>query len=66
VVTPSGFGDLSVYQSIGGRIFGYGNLTVNSQGERETKPFLVRSSFMVTDRMRDTMGKPIVHMEEHV
>ena len=30
VVTPSGFGDLLVYQSIGGRIFGYGELTVNS------------------------------------
>ena len=37
VVTPAGFGDLLVYQSIGGRIFGYGNITVNSQGERETK-----------------------------
>ena len=37
VVTPGGFGDLLVYQSIGGRIFGYGEITVNSQGERQTK-----------------------------
>jgi hypothetical protein len=66
VVTPSGFGDLSVYQSIGGRIFNYGNLTVNSQGERETKLFLVKSPFTVADRMRDIMGKPIVRVQDHI
>jgi hypothetical protein len=66
VVTPSGFGDLLVYQSIGGRIFGYGELTVNSQGERETKLRLVRSHFAVADKMRDIMGKPIVRIEDHV
>lgn len=65
VVTPSGFGDLSVYQSIGGRIFGYGDLTVNSQGERETKLVLVRAPFTVADTMRDIMGKPIVRVEGH-
>lgn len=65
VVTPSGFGDLLVYQSLGGRIFGYGNLTVNSQGERQTKLRLVRSPFTVADTMRDIMGKPIVRVEEH-
>jgi uncharacterized membrane protein YdbT with pleckstrin-like domain len=32
VVTPSVFGDMQVYQPIGGRIFGYGDITVNSQG----------------------------------
>ena len=31
VVTPSGFGDLMVYQSLGGRIFGYGELTVTAR-----------------------------------
>lgn len=66
VVTPSGFGDLLVYQSIGGRIFGYGELTVNSQGERETKLRLVRSPSKVADMMRDIMGKPIVRVEGHV
>jgi len=65
VVTPSGFGDLSVYQSIGGRIFGYGDLTVNSQGERQTKLALVRSPFTVADTIRDIMGKPIVRVEGH-
>jgi uncharacterized membrane protein YdbT with pleckstrin-like domain len=63
VVTPSGFGDLMVYQSIGGRIFGYGELTVNSQGERETRLRLVLSPYKVADTMRDIMGKPIVRVE---
>ena len=66
VVTPSGFGDLLVYQSLGGRIFGYGDLTVNSQGERETKLQLVHQPYKVADTMRDIMGKPIVRVEGHV
>jgi hypothetical protein len=66
VVTPAGFGDLLVYQSIGGRIFGYGELTVNSQGERETRMKLVRHPSKVADTMRDIMGKPIVRVEGHV
>lgn len=65
VVTPSGFGDLLVYQSIGGRIFCYGELTVNSQGERETQLRLVRSPNKVADTMRAIMGKPIVRVEGH-
>ena len=63
VVTPAGFGDLMVYQSVGGRIFGYGDVTVNSQGERETKLVLVRGPFAVADTIRDIMGKPIVRVE---
>lgn len=66
VVTPSGFGDLLVYQSIGGRIFGYGDVTVNSQGGRETKLLLVRGPFAVADAMRDILGKPTVRVENHV
>jgi uncharacterized membrane protein YdbT with pleckstrin-like domain len=66
VVTPSGFGDLMVYQSLGGRIFGYGELTVNSQGERQTKLSLVHSPFTTADIIRDIMGKPIVRLEERV
>ncbi len=63
VVTPAGFGDLMVYQSIGGRIFDYGDITINSQGERETKLLLVRKPFAVADTMRNFMGKPIVRVE---
>jgi signal transduction histidine kinase len=63
VVTPAGFGDLLVYQSVGGRIFGYGEITVNSQGERQTKLLLVRAPFAVADTIRDIMGKPIVRVD---
>lgn len=62
LVTPMGFGDLLVYQSFGGRIFGYGDITINSQGERTTKLFLVRKPFEVADTIRDIMGKPIVRL----
>jgi hypothetical protein len=61
--TPSGFGDLLVYQSVGGRIFGYGEITVNSQGERQTKLVLVRAPFIAAKSIRDIMGKPIVRVE---
>ena len=63
VVTPMGFGDLLVYQSIGGRIFGYGDITINSQGERQTKLMLVRAPFAAADTIRDIMGKPLVRVE---
>ena len=66
VVTPSGFGDMRVYQPIGGRIFGYGDITVNSQGDRETRMRLVHHPFKVADMMRDIMGKPIVRVKSHV
>jgi uncharacterized membrane protein YdbT with pleckstrin-like domain len=66
VVTPAGFGDLLVYQSVGGRIFGYGDITVNSQGERQTELLLVRAPFAVADTIRDIMGKPIVRVDSHV
>ncbi len=66
VVTPAGLGDLLVYQSIGGRIFGYGDLVINSQGERETRMQLVHSPNKVADSMRDIMGKPVVRVEDHV
>ena len=65
VVTPMGFGDLLVYQSLGGRIFGYGDITVNSQGERQTKLLLVRSPFATADTIRGIMGRPLVRMETH-
>jgi hypothetical protein len=66
VVTPQGFGDLLVYQSIGGRIFGYGDLTINSQGERETKLRLVRLPFSVAGKIRDVMGRTVVRVENHL
>lgn len=66
VVTPAGFGDLLVDQSLAGRIFGYGDITVNSQGDRQTKLLRVCDPFAAADTMRDIMGKPIVRVEGHV
>lgn len=65
VVTPMGFGDLLVNQSVGGRIFGYGDITVNSQGERQTKLVRVRSPFDAADTIRDIMGKSLVRVGAH-
>jgi hypothetical protein len=66
VVTPSGFGDMLVYQPIGGRISGYGDITVNSQGERESRMKLVRHPFKVADTKRDIMGKTLVRVENYI
>jgi hypothetical protein len=66
IVAPAGFGDLLVYQSIGGRIFDYVNLAVNSQEERKTQMKLVQSPYKVADTLRDIMGKPIVRVDGHV
>lgn len=63
IVTPNGFGDLIVSQSLGGRVFGYGDLVVNSQGERATKLVMVRVPFERADAVRKIMGKPIVRVE---
>jgi len=57
---------LLVYQSRGGRIFGYGEITVNSKGERETKLVLVRAPYKTADIIRDIMGEPIVRVEGRV
>jgi len=57
-VTPSGFGDLLLYQGLGGRIFGYGDLTVTSQGGRITKLPYVRSPYRAAKIIRDIMSKP--------
>ena len=60
IVTPAGFGDLLVCQSLVGRIFGYGDIMVNSQGERQTKLVLVHKPFAAADIIRGILGKPVV------
>ncbi len=66
VVTPARFGELLVYQSLGGRIFGYGEIIINSQGERQTKMRLVRAPFKTADEIRVIMGEPIVRVDSRV
>lgn len=50
---------------MGGRIFGYGEIIINSQGERQTKLRLVRAPFKTADEIRVTMGKPIARVDTH-
>jgi hypothetical protein len=64
IVTPQGFGDLLVNQSLTGRILDYGDLFVDSQGEKKTRLQLIRNPNGVADMMRDVMGKPIVRVEQ--
>jgi uncharacterized membrane protein YdbT with pleckstrin-like domain len=64
IVTPQGFGDLLVNQSLIGRILDYGDLFVDSQGEKKTRLLLIRNPNGVADKMRDVMGKPIVRVEQ--
>lgn len=62
VVTPNGFSDLEVCQSLCGRIFCYGNVIVRSQSENTTKLLLVQSPFEVAERIRAVLGKPSVRV----
>jgi hypothetical protein len=64
VVTPSGFGDLMLYQGLGGRIFGYGDLTVNSQGGRQTRLSLVRDPYRAAEVIRGVMWRSALRLEE--
>ncbi len=64
IVTPQGFGDLLVNQSVAGRILNYGDLIVDSQGEKKTRLQLVHRPNYVVDQMREIMGKPIVRIEQ--
>lgn len=64
VVTPYGFADLEVQQSLSGRIFRYGNVTINSQSRNTIKLQFVKSPFKVAEQIRAVMSKPSVHLDE--
>lgn len=58
VVTASGFSDLDVYQSGWGRIFGYGDVSVRSKGDKVVRLVLVRLPLSVAEQMRSVLGSP--------
>lgn len=64
LVTPYGFSDLEVHQSLSGRIFRYGKVIVHSQSERTTELLFIRSPFSVAERIRAVMSKPSVRVDE--
>ncbi|MCW4004719.1 MAG: PH domain-containing protein [Candidatus Bathyarchaeota archaeon] len=65
-VNAKTFGELTIYQSIGGWLFGYGDLIVTCKGQPETKLSLLRSPFLTASTLRQVMGKPLVKMNSHI
>jgi uncharacterized membrane protein YdbT with pleckstrin-like domain len=63
VLSASGFSDLEVTQSVIGRIFNYGDITIHTQSDRTATMKLVKNPNQVANQIRDTMGKPIVRVE---
>ena len=64
VLSPSGFSDLEVTQSVIGRMVNYGDITIHTQSERTATMKMVKDPNRVTSQIRDTMGSPIVRIEE--
>ena len=64
VLSPSGFSDLEVTQSVIGRMVNYGDITIHTQSERTATMKMVKDPNRVTSQIRDTMGRPIVRIEE--
>ncbi len=65
VISPSGFSDLEVIQSIAGRIIGSGNIVIRTQSENRSERRMVRIRHpgKVADAIRDVMARPLVRVE---
>ena len=63
VLSPSGFSDLEINQSVIGRIANYGDIVIHTQSERTAKMQKVRDPNRVAGQIRDYMGRPIVRIE---
>jgi membrane protein YdbS with pleckstrin-like domain len=63
VLSPSGFSDLEIDQSLLGRMVNYGNIIIHTQSERTVRMQKVRDPNKVASQIRDFMGKPIVRIE---
>lgn len=63
VLSPSGFSDLEVTQSVIGRMVNYGDITIHTQSERIATMKMVKDPNSVASQIRDTMGRPIVRIE---
>jgi hypothetical protein len=66
MITPQIFSDLVVKQSVGGKLFGYGQILVKFGGGRKTTLYYVRSPFRVADMIRKVLGRPVVGFEQSV
>jgi hypothetical protein len=63
VLSPSGFSDLEVAQSVIGRMVNFGDITVHTQAERTATMKMIKDPNKVASQIRDIMGKPIVRIE---
>ena len=63
VLSPSGFSDLEVTQSVIGRMVNYGDITIHTQSERTATMKMVKDPNRMASQIRDTMGKTIVRIE---
>lgn len=65
VIVASGFSDLEVIRGVVGRIFGYGDVIIRTQSERDPEKTMmkVRDPLKVGEQIRYVMGRPMVRLE---
>jgi membrane protein YdbS with pleckstrin-like domain len=63
VLSPSGFSDLEVTQSVIGRMVNSGDITIHTQAERTATMKMIKDPNGVASQIRDVMGRPIVRIE---
>lgn len=63
ILSPSGFSDFEVAQSVIGRIVNYGDITLHTQSDRTATMKMVKDPTRVASQIRDVMGRPIVRIE---
>jgi len=68
VVVASGFSDLEVVRGVAGRLFGYGDIVVRMQSERNSVKVMskVRDPLRVAEQVRYVMGRPVVRVESQL
>lgn len=68
VLVASGFSDLEVVRGIAGRIFGYGDIVIRMQSERDSQKVMakIRDPLKVGEQIRYVMGRPVVRVESQL
>jgi uncharacterized membrane protein YdbT with pleckstrin-like domain len=68
VLVASGFSDLEVIRGIAGRIFGYGDIVIRMQSERDSQKVMakVQDPLKVGEQIRYVMGRPVVRVESQL
>jgi membrane protein YdbS with pleckstrin-like domain len=63
VLSPSGFSDLEINQSVIGRMVNFGDIVIHTQSDRTAKMQKVKEPNRIASQIRDYMGRPIVRIE---